>query len=203
MHSAGSPPTGADRIARSDDVRSGAPAHTETPMRAVLNLLYRSTGVLAALGMVGTLLFVATGIVTRPLGLYVRGTDAYAGYTMAACGFLALAYTYKHGEHIRVSLVLDRLGARARTVAEWFALLVAAIVVGMLAWYSVRLAWFSWQFGDRSQGIDATPLWIPQLLLVVGATTFFIALIDDIVMRALGREPVRLAVHSQEPHRME
>lgn len=172
-------------------------------MRAILNLLYRGTGVLAALGMVGTLLFVTTGIVTRPLGLYVRGTDAYAGYTMAACGFLALAYTYKHGEHIRVSLLLDRLGPLARRVAEWLSLIVAAVVVGTLAWYSVRLAWFSWQFGDRSQGIDATPLWIPQLLLVIGSITFLIALIDDLVMRALGREPVRLAVHGQEQHRME
>lgn len=172
-------------------------------MRAVLNLLYRSTGALAALGMVGTLVFVATGIVTRPLGLYLRGTDAYAGYTMAACGFLALAYTYKHGEHIRVNLLLDRLGPTARNCAEWLSLLVALAVVGTLAWYSVRLAWFSLEFGDRSQGIDATPLWMPQLLMVFGSITFFIALVDDVVMRALGREPARLAVHSQEQNRME
>lgn len=172
-------------------------------MRAVLNLLYRSTGALAALGMVGTLVFVATGIVTRPLGLYLRGTDAYAGYTMAACGFLALAYTYKHGEHIRVNLLLDRLGPTLRNCAEWLSLLVALAVVGTLAWYSVRLAWFSWEFGDRSQGIDATPLWMPQLLMVFGSITFFIALVDDVVMRALGREPARLAVHSQEQNRME
>ncbi|MCL4758641.1 MAG: TRAP transporter small permease [Rhodocyclaceae bacterium] len=172
-------------------------------MRAVLDSLYRGTGALAALGMVGTLVFVATGIVTRPLGLYLRGTDAYAGYMMAACGFLALAYTYKHGEHIRVSLLLDRLGPRARRWAEWLSLLVALAVVGALAWYSLRLAWFSWEFGDRSQGIDATPLWIPQLLMVFGSITFFIALVDDLVLRALGREPARLAVHGQEPIRAE
>lgn len=172
-------------------------------MRAVLDSLYRGTGALAALGMVGTLVFVATGIVTRPLGHYLRGTDAYAGYMMAACGFLALAYTYKHGEHIRVSLLLDRLGPRARRWAEWLSLLVALAVVGALAWYSLRLAWFSWEFGDRSQGIDATPLWIPQLLMVFGSITFFIALVDDLVLRALGREPARLAVHGQEPIRAE
>lgn len=172
-------------------------------MRSALNWLYRATGALAALGMVGTLLFVTTGIVTRPLGIYLRGTDAYAGYTMAACGFLALAYTFKHGEHIRVSLLLDRMGPRLRAFAEWFSLLVASTMVAVLAWYSVRLAWFSWAFGDRSQGIDATPLWIPQLLMVLGAITFLIAMLDDLVMRALGRAPVRLAMHSQEQNRME
>lgn len=172
-------------------------------MRAALNLLYRSTGVLAAIGMVATLVFVATGVVSRPLGIYLRGTDAYAGYSMAACGFLALAYTFKHGEHIRVSLLLERLGPRSRNVAEWFSLIVGVVVTGVLAWYSVRMAWFSHEFGDRSQGIDATPLWIPQLLMVVGTITLFIALLDDLVMRARGCEPVRLIVPGQQSSRME
>jgi hypothetical protein len=39
----------------------------------------------------------------------VPGTDAYAGYFMAASGFLALAHTLKHGEHIRVTLVINAL----------------------------------------------------------------------------------------------
>lgn len=172
-------------------------------MRAALDFLYRTTGALAALGMIGTLFFVATGIVTRPLGIYLCGTDAYAGYTMAACGFLALAYTFKHGEHIRVSLLLERLGPRARSVAEWFSLIVGVAVTGMLAWYSVRMAWFSHAFGDRSQGIDATPLWIPQLVMVIGALTLFIALLDDLVMRARGLEPARLSAPGEQFSRME
>ncbi|MGL1834837.1 TRAP transporter small permease [Rhodocyclaceae bacterium SMB388] len=172
-------------------------------MRAVLNFLYRAVGGLAAIGMVGTLFFVATGIVSRPLGIYLRGTDAYAGYTMAACGFLALAYTFKHGEHIRVSLLLERLGARMRLVAEWFSLLVGVAITGTLAFYTARMAWFSYEFGDRSQGIDATPLWMPQMLMVLGTVVFFIALLDDLVMRVMGREPVRLSGAGQNQTRME
>ena len=79
-------------------------------MRALLDFLYRLSGALAAIGMVATLTMVSAGILSRPLGVYLPGTDDYAGYAMAACGFLALAYTFKHGEHIRVSLVLERLG---------------------------------------------------------------------------------------------
>jgi len=172
-------------------------------MRRFLDFLYDAAAWLAALAMIGVLAMVLTSILGRLLNFHLPGTDAYAGYLMAACGFLALAYTYKHGEHIRVSLLLDRLGPRARRWAEWLSLLVALAVVGALAWYSLRLAWFSWEFGDRSQGIDATPLWIPQLLMVFGSITFFIALVDDLVLRALGREPARLAVHGQEPIRAE
>lgn len=172
-------------------------------MRAALNLLYRSTGALAALGLVATLVFVATGIVSRPLGVYLRGTDAYAGYSMAACGFLALAYTYKHGEHIRVNLLLERLRPAMRTRVEWCALVAGVVVAAALAWYSVKMLWLSHQYGDVSQGIDATPLWLPQTFMVVGTITFLVALLDDLVMRTLGREPVGLGLPGDEPVRME
>ena len=46
----------------------------------VSGFLYRFSGALAALGMVGTLLMVSAGIFSRLLGIYLRGTDDYAGY---------------------------------------------------------------------------------------------------------------------------
>ena len=101
-------------------------------MRQFLDFLYRFAGVLAALGMVGTLLMVSAGIFSRPLGIYLRGTDDYAGYCMAACGFLALAYTFKHGEHIRVSLLLERVGPRMRAALEWFSLAAGTAVAATL-----------------------------------------------------------------------
>lgn len=172
-------------------------------MRQILNTLYRLSGGLAAVGMVCTLVLVTSGIVTRPLGIYLRGTDDYAGYAMAACGFLALAYTFKHGEHIRVTLLIDRVGGAVQRAVQWAALLVGTGVSAALAWYSVRLAWQSHAFGDISQGVDATPLWLPQLALAIGAAVFFIAMLDDLVMTTLGRPCARLANAGQEPARME
>lgn len=172
-------------------------------MRALLDSLYRLAGALAAVGMITTLVMVSAGIVTRPLGIYLSGTDDYAGYAMAACGFLALAYTYKHGEHIRVSLLLDRLGPSSRRVAEWVALAAAALVAAIFAWYSVRLAWQSYTFEEISQGVDATPLWIPQLTMAVGALVFLVALVDDLITRSLGREPARLSAAGAEAARFE
>lgn len=162
-------------------------------MRALLDTLYRLSGGLAAAGMIVTLVMVAAGIFTRPFGIYLPGTDDYAGYAMAACGFLALAYTFKHGEHIRVSLVIERLGPRLRHGTEWLAHAAGTVVAGALAWYSVRLTWQSHAFEEISQGLDATPLWIPQLAMAVGAVILLIAVVDDFVQVSLGREPRRLA----------
>ena len=172
-------------------------------MRAFLDSLYRLSGGLAAVGMVATLVLVASGVLARPLGIYLPGTDDYAGYAMAACGFLALAYTFKHGEHIRVGLVLERVGPRMRAALEWFSLASGTAVAAALAFYSGRLVLQSHEFEEISQGVDATPLWIPQLTMAFGSIVLLVALVDDLVMTTLGREPTRLAHASGEAVRME
>src|SRR5678816_3996409 len=120
---------------------------------------------------------VALGVVGRLLNWYVAGTDAYAGYCMAACGFLALAHTLKRGEHIRVSLLLEHAGPRLRRVLELVSLAIATVLAAAFAWYSIRLTFQSWQFNDISTGNDATPLWIPELAMAIGTTVLLICLL--------------------------
>ena len=81
-------------------------------------MVYTAAAYMAALFLIGTLAMVVLGIFGRVFHFQVRGTDAYAGYFMAGCGFLALAHTLARGEHIRVSLVLEHIGDGARHVLE-------------------------------------------------------------------------------------
>jgi TRAP-type C4-dicarboxylate transport system permease small subunit len=135
---------------------------------------------------------VLTGIAGRALHFYVPGTDAYAGYLMAGAGFLALAHTLKRGEHIHVTLLLAHVRGRARKVLELWALAVGALLSILFAVYAVRLAWQSHEFNDVSTGHDATPLWLPQIGLAVGAALFAVALVDEFVLAAR-RRPEELA----------
>jgi TRAP-type C4-dicarboxylate transport system permease small subunit len=130
---------------------------------------------------------VLIGISGRLLHFYLPGTDAYAGYCMAAAGFLALAHTLKRGEHIRVTLILERLGAKAQRALELAALAVATLLAALFAYYSIRLAFQSWQFNDISTGNDATPLWIPQLAMAAGTLVLLIAILDELVLEWTGR----------------
>jgi TRAP-type C4-dicarboxylate transport system permease small subunit len=43
----------------------------------------------------------------------IQGLDAYAGYAIAATLFFALPTALMHGDHIRVTLLLDCMGSRA------------------------------------------------------------------------------------------
>ncbi len=156
-------------------------------MRRALNGLYSSAAALAALCMVGLLMMVMLSVVSRQLGFNVRGTDAYAGYLMAGAGFLALAHTLKKGEHIRVTLVLNALQGPWRKALEIWSLGFASLLSTLLAFYSCKLVWESLQFNDMSTGVDATPLWIPQLVMAVGTVIFAIAFLDDFILELLGK----------------
>lgn len=156
-------------------------------MRAFLDKLYDGAGYAAAVFMVGTLVMVVAGIADRIFVLGWRGTDMYAGYAMAACGFLALAHTLKRGEHIRVSLILQAVTEKHRRRLEIWSMSVASVLTGAFAYYAIKLAYESWQFQDISTGNDATPLWIPQISMAVGALVLFIAFIDDLVLELTGK----------------
>ncbi len=169
-------------------------------MRAGLDRLYDAAGVLAAVFMVGTLAMVVVGVAGRLLNFNLPGTDAYAGYCMAAAGFLALAHTLKCGEHIRVTLILEHTGPRAQRVLELFALGVATLLAALFAFYSVRLSWQSWDFHDISTGNDATPLWIPQLSMALGTVVLCIAFLDELILEWRGARLARMpdeALHNE------
>lgn len=156
-------------------------------MRRTLDLLYDGAAWLAALAMIGVLVMVLLSIVSRQLGFHVPGTDAYAGYSMAAAGFLALAHTLKHNEHIRVTLLLGRLQGKAKHALEMWALTAAVLLAALFAFYSVRLAWQSHVLNDISTGNDATRLWIPQLTMALGTVVLLIAFVDEWWLELTGR----------------
>ena len=160
-------------------------------MRRLLDRLYDGAAWLAALMMVGLLVMVLLSIAGRQLNFHLPGTDAYAGYLMAGAGFLALAHTLQRGEHIRVTLLLQALKGRWRRGMEIASLSIAVLLSGAFAFYAVKLSWQSHIFNDISTSNDATPLWIPQIGMAVGAVLLTVALIDEWVMTATGRQTVR------------
>ena len=141
-----------------------------------LRQFYTLCGYVAAGCLMSIGLLVGTGILARLGDTWIAGLTEYSGYMMAAASFLALAYTFEHREHIRVDLVLGRLGAGPRLKFEVFGLCVAAVVSHYLAFYLLRLAWISWKFEQRSEGADALLLWIPQSVVASGSVVLALAI---------------------------
>ena len=155
-------------------------------IRRFLDGIYTVSGAVAACCLVAIGLLVLTSIVTRPLGIYVPGLNAYAGYVMAASSFLALGYAFRRGSHIRVELLLSRLHGNARRIAEIWCLLLASGFSLYLSYYLYKLVDVSRMLGDVSEAPDATPLWIPQIALAVGSAVFALSVCDRLVCTVLG-----------------
>ena len=131
---------------------------------------------------------VLLSIVSRQVGFNVPGVDAYAGYMMAAAGFLALAHTLEarraHPRHAAaLGAARRRRGAASRSGRSRAASLLAAL----FAVYSCKLAWQSYTFHDISTSNDATPLWLPELSMALGSVVFAIAFVDELVLEIRGR----------------
>lgn len=172
-------------------------------MRQVLDRFFNAAGYLAGIFLIGTLAAVLASILGRLHPAFdLPGADAYAGYCMATSAFLALAPTLRRGEHIRVTLLLDHLPAGGQRTLDILCHVVAVALSGALAWFSIRLVLQSREFFDISTGLDATPLWIPQLGMATGTTLFALAFLGDLVLLLRG-EPLRDTPAEGEPARIE
>ena len=169
---------------------SEQPPFERGPLGRALDRLYDGAAALGAVCMVLLLVAVMLSIISREVGFNIGGIDAYAGYMMAGAGFLALAHTLKRGEHIRVTLVLASLKGKAHRGLEIWALFAASLLAILFAVYSCKLAWQSHVYHDVSMSNDATPLWIPQIAMAVGAAVFAIAFVDELVLEVRGRRVV-------------
>jgi len=159
------------------------------PLRRALDGLYLLGGVLGAVALAAIGVIIALQVGGRVLGRVLLGADDLTAFTVAASATLPLAYTFRHGAHIRVDLVIGRLAGRARFAMEALALLLAAGVALAFAYSMADLASDSFEFGEVAQGSIAWPLWVPQALAAFGVGLLALALVDDLVVHLAGGTP--------------
>jgi TRAP-type C4-dicarboxylate transport system permease small subunit len=158
-------------------------------IRVFLDRLYLFSGYLAGLFLIAIFVLMMVLSAGRPVGINIPAGDDFISWCMAATAFLGLAHTFRHGEMIRVGLLIDRLGDKARHYVELAALLTGVGFIGFFAWNAVRLTYDSWRFHDMSQGVIAVPLWIPQLGYAAGLVILLIAFVDELFYVLPGNHP--------------
>jgi TRAP-type C4-dicarboxylate transport system permease small subunit len=159
-------------------------------VRRFLDGLYFYTGMAAAISLFLIFALVTIQICARlldsalrvagqpALGFIIPSIAEICGFLLAAASFLALGHTLVAGGHIRVNLVISRLGPIARRYVETFVALLAAAGAAYATVALARLAWRSWQYGDVSYGILPIPLALPQAVMTLGIAVLTIALLD-------------------------
>lgn len=168
---------------------------TRPPWLRLLDSVSAALAIAAGVTIVGLSLLIGFDIVARSWFRFsVQGTDELGGYVLALVGSLGLPYALLKRGHPRIDLLLPYLPqplVRVLHVAAYGALTWFAVFV---ADHSIRTLMEAFRFNTTANTPLQTPLWIPQLLWVVGTVAFAcVALICTLHAAYLWwREPARL-----------
>lgn len=138
---------------------------------------------LAGAATVAILVLIVGSVLARNLfDVSFDFVDEFSGYLLVAAFFLSLPACQMNGDFYRVDIIRTRLSR----LTNWrlsLAFTAVSLVGSMfLVWYLTRFAWLAWTFGERAQTMTGTPLWIPRLVMPVGAILLCYALICTLVL---------------------
>lgn len=154
---------------------------------SMLDRLAKASGAAAAVALAAIGVVITAQIVARLAGRQIPAADDFAAWAMAASAFLALPYAMRHGDHIRVTLVLQFLPKGWEKGFELLASAIGFALAAWAAWHTVTFVYDSWQFDEVAQGMLKVPLWIPQLAMAIGMALLALMLADRLLRCLTGR----------------
>jgi len=157
--------------------------------RAGLHALIDFAGALAAACVFLIFVLMIVGGVGRQLNLQVSGVNDIVAWLCAAASFFAMAHAFRHGDFVRVTLVLEALPPKARHVLDAVCLTVATVAVGYLTWWATLFTLESHEFNEMAMGLVVIPIWIPQSTFVLGCWLLLAAVLDELVLVLQGHKP--------------
>ncbi|WP_295856393.1 TRAP transporter small permease [uncultured Xylophilus sp.] len=158
-------------------------------MRRALSRLFDAAGALGAACVVAIFLLMIVAGVGRQVNLRVSGINDVVAWLCAAAAFLAMAHAFRHGDFVRVTLVLEWVPPRVRRWMDAVCLAIATVAVGYLTYWATAFTWESYEFAEVATGLVAIPIWIPQSTFVVGCWLLMLAVLDELVTVLQGSKP--------------
>ena len=130
---------------------------------------------------------IAVEVVARKLfRMSLQGVDEYGGYVLAIAATIGFSYALYEKAHIRIDIVVRRLPAPLRAVADAVALAALAFFVWMLLSQAVAVALQSYSFQAQAVSPLRTPLAIPQGIWAAALAFFAVAVLVQLVRAAAG-----------------
>jgi TRAP-type C4-dicarboxylate transport system permease small subunit len=158
-------------------------------LRRTLDGIYTAGGALASLCVLAILVLMVGASLGRSLDWRVSWINDVVSWLCAAAAFLGMANSFRNGDFVRVTLLLEKASPRIRHRFEVVSLAVAAVAISYLGFWAVKFTYQSWEFNDIAGNMVAIPMWIPQMSFVVGAAIFVIAVIDECICVLRGGKP--------------
>ena len=129
-------------------------------------------------------ILVSVDVLIRKLFLIsMGGADELSGYAFAIGTTWALAFTLLRRANVRVDALYTRLSQPVCAVLDIAALISLGLFIALLTWQAWSVLDTSLAFDARATTPLATPLWMPQILWLLGLILFMFTLIP-LLLRA-------------------
>lgn len=158
-------------------------------MTSLKTKVYQLSGWLSGACIVAITILLLLQIIGRMFGFIVPSAEDFAGFALAASTFFGLAYTFREGGHIRVTLVIQRFGHAARQWQERGVLVLAMLLSAGIAYACCFMVYESYIYEEVSYGYVPVPLWIPQVPVALGAFALLLATCDAFWQSLKGNIP--------------
>lgn len=126
------------------------------------------SGYLSGVCILGSTLVICYAIAVRALGGATIWQTELAIYLLMFVTFIGGAYGLKHGSHVAVDLLVDRLPGRARPAARLVAAVLALVIIAVVGWRSFDMWWGATERGWTSGTAWDPPLTFPYAILPLG-----------------------------------
>lgn len=158
-------------------------------MRRFLDRLYVASGALGAVFILLICVLMIAQSILREFHIRTGAVNDVVAWFCAAASFFAMAHAFKHGDFVRVTLLLEKLEPGKRRILEIVSLFIGAICVGYLAFWANKFTYDSFMFDEKAQGLLAIPIWIPQSSFAIGSILLLVAVVDELIIVLRGGKP--------------
>ena len=137
----------------------------------------RGCMLICAIGIAAMAVIVLVEIVTRNLfGFSFEVSEELGGYIVVGITFLSLPVCQVYRSYHHVQFIQERLGPRTRAASHVLFDILSLGFCVLLVWQLTRFVLQSYRSEDVAMTLLATPLWIPQALMPLGALAASVSL---------------------------
>jgi TRAP-type C4-dicarboxylate transport system permease small subunit len=158
-------------------------------VRNFLDRLFNATGAIAAIFVFTIFAVMIITSTMRMMGLNTGGSEDVVSWLTAAAAFFGMGHAFKHGDFVRVELLISKMGPARRRFFELVTLGMGSLFTGYVAYSVCSYVWEIFKFNDLSQGLIVVPMWVPQLSIVLGSILLFVAFVDELFRVISGSKP--------------
>jgi C4-dicarboxylate transporter, DctQ subunit len=160
------------------------PGNRRSALLSYIDRLSELAGYASAVLILASMLIVCYGVVLR----YVFGASTVwqlelSTYFLMFAAFVGGAYGLKHGDHVNLSLIVERLPQKTQLYVRLLASVLGFLFVAIVAVIGYSLWWETTEAGRTSGTAWNVPLTYPYLIVPVGMTLIALQYLVIVVQR--------------------